>query len=182
MGLWAATNKPETLFLETSSREALGVILNANLAPIGTMNWPTANLAIFVPFRLSGPYLVKKILWANGATAAGNIDVGVYSIGGARIFTTGSVAQSGTSAQQSSSATGGGISIPGPGNFFLAVAKDDISGSLLGCFTNTTASFARLFGVYQATSAFPLPDTVTFETVSATIGVPNAVLLGADVS
>jgi hypothetical protein len=57
------------------------------------------------------------MLVLNGATASGNMDVGIYDYAGTRLVSSGSTAQSGTSAFQDFDITD---TLLGPGIFYLA--------------------------------------------------------------
>ena len=56
----------------------------------GALAWATANKAIYVPHRVTAPILVKR-LWFAGNNATGNVDVGIYTLAGTKIVTTGAV-------------------------------------------------------------------------------------------
>jgi hypothetical protein len=119
--------------------------------------YPAANLAIYVPFYLQAPMLVKTVYWANGAAVSGNIDVGVYDAGKRKIYSTGSIAQAGVNSIQKVTPTPFTL---GTGLFFLAISMDNTTGVLLR-ITMTSLAFYQTLGVYQQ-SVFPLPATATF--------------------
>lgn len=126
-----------------------------------------ANLAMFFPVRLTRARTYTKAFWLNGATAAGNVDVGIYTISGTtatRIAVSTAVAQAGVSDIQIA-ATFPTTTI-GPGLYYLA-----ISASLsTTTFWRTGPSFTslRTFGCFQASTAHPLatPQTVVAPTNS----------------
>lgn len=134
----------------------------ANFSAIGSGTWPTANLAIFIPFRITAP-MTAKLLWvANGATASGNIDLGIYDVAGTRIINKGSTAQSGTSAIQTLDITDTQI---GPGVFYLAMAMDNTTGTTAR-YVPTAVTLCAFIGAAQMASAFALPATATFAAAS----------------
>ena len=149
--------------LHTGSFEAIGMALanGAHLAnPAGAASAAigTANLAIFVPLALQQSVTVKNVFTHNGGTVAGNVDVGLYSETGTRIFSIGATAQSGTSVPQV-------VSIPDqlilPGRYYMALAASNASATFMSWLPGTTSA-GRLIGLYQSTSAMPLPVTATF--------------------
>lgn len=164
------SNLPNSTFpappiISTFSPEALGpqLLLNGISGVPGSNSlWPTANKAIFIPFVLRFPITVVR-LWTNNATAVTDTrDIGIYSEDGTKIVSTGSTAGSGTSTLQVYSVTATTI---GPGRFYLALAN---SGSASRFFaTGVSAVRAKTLGVYEMTSAFPLPATATFATISS---------------
>ncbi|MCH8745139.1 MAG: hypothetical protein IIB31_05770, partial [Chloroflexi bacterium] len=40
--------------------------------------WPTANVAVYMPFTVHDDFPVKQLRFANGSTVSGNVDIGVY--------------------------------------------------------------------------------------------------------
>lgn len=124
--------------------------------------WPTANLAIFIPFTLSAPYTVTQMFLWNGATATGNFDLGIYDHVGTKLVSAGSTAQSGTSVIQVVNVTDTQL---GPGLFYMALAMDGTSGTVARTAPARTA-FCKILGMAQMASAFPLPTTATYATVA----------------
>jgi hypothetical protein len=153
------------------SPEAMGPQLNAwNLGisngGTGSLAWFRANMALFIPFKLTNPTTAKQLFIYNGATASGNVDVGLYTEAGVRLTSAGSTAQAGTNALQV-------FDIPdvtlGPGRFYLAMALNNTTGTV---FRNTlgNAGQGNYLGMLKQDSAFPLPATATF----ATLGTDSA--------
>src|SRR5689334_23396390 len=68
---------------------------------VGSAVWPTANLAIYCPFRIGTSRLARKLYWVNGAAVSGNVDCGIYDVAGRKLVSAGSTAQTGTTAVQS---------------------------------------------------------------------------------
>lgn len=67
---------------------------------IATGVW-TANLLAFIPLILREPLLVAQFFWHNGIAVDGNTDVGIYNeSGGAKLGSSGSTLNAGTSALQ----------------------------------------------------------------------------------
>ena len=150
--------------LHTFSDEAIGtavVALTGGNTPAAAV-WPAANDALFIPFALAQSVLLKRLFVINGATASGNVDAGLYADDGTRIVSSGSTAQSGTSAPQFFDITDIIIS---PGRYYLAVAMDTTGGTLFR--SNPSVIREQQIGMAKQASAFPLPATATFATVTA---------------
>lgn len=125
-----------------------------------SQSWPSINLAVFTPLWLSWPYTAQRVFWVNGGTISGNVDMGIYTPGGARIWSAGSTVQSGATTLQYVG-TGGLRLAPGP--YYLALTFSATSGHVTGSGLNSVTS-ARLAGLVQMASALPLPATATFAT------------------
>lgn len=139
-----------------------GGVAAAGFSSVASAAYPTANKAIYVPFRLSAPIVAVKLFSHNGATVSGNIDVGIYDEQGTRLVSSGSIAQAGTSVLQEFDIADTSLS---PGLFYLAVALDNTTATL---FRSTpSAIFLRCNGVAEQTSAFALPATATFAAMSS---------------
>lgn len=125
--------------------------------------WPVANLAVFAPIRIYKPISITQLLFANGSTISGNLDVGVYTLDGTRIVSTGSQAQSGSGSVMLFSIT---ATLLGIGTYYIASAMDNTTGTS----TRSTATLGALMwkaaGLAEMTSAFPLPATATLATAA----------------
>jgi len=128
----------------------------------GSAAFPAANDAIFVPFVIQSATPIKRLFSANGTVASGNIDVGIYSEDGARIVSAGSTAQAGTTDLQFFDIAD---LILGPGRYYMAVALDNGTGTLQRA--NIIVARLQCLGLAKQASAFPLPATATFATVTA---------------
>lgn len=144
-----------------SSTSINSVMCYVNSSP-GSAVFPTANLAIFVPFRIGRPMTISSLFALNGAAVSGNIDLGIYSADGTKIISTGSTAQAGTSVMQAISVTSTQI---GAGLFYLAVAMDNTTGTLIR-WAPGAAPISKMIGLAQMATAFPLPATATLATVA----------------
>lgn len=131
-----------------------------NIATSGA--WPTANKAFYLPFVIPEPVIVTQLATWNGATASGNIDIGIYDSSGTRIVSAGSTAQSGTNTLQTFNITDTTL---GRGAFYLGIAKNDTTGTIFRSATQTV--LYRVWGILEQTSAFALPATATFALLSA---------------
>jgi hypothetical protein len=141
--------------------------LGIDNAALASAAW-TANRLLFLPFVTDVNLLVAQFFWVNGATAAGNTDVGIYSFDGqTKIGSTGSTANSGTSAVQSVNVTD--FSLGADQRYWLA----------LGCDSSTHTYFASSMrvegwdyaGAREELSGWSsgLPGTITFAVPSVTV-------------
>ena len=124
--------------------------------------WTSANRAIYIPFFLEEPIVVVKLWSFNGATAANNIDVGIYDAVGTKIVSSGSTVQSGTSTLQEFDITD---TLIGSGMFYLAAAMDGVTGTVFRLSGPGTTRIMQL-GMAEQNTAFALPATATFVTRS----------------
>lgn len=127
--------------------------------------YPGPNVALFFPVLLAGGHTYNSAFWLNGATVAGNVDVGIYTISGAtatRVVASTAEAQAGISDIQIPTAFAA-TSI-GPGLYYLAIS----------CTVNTATfwrasiggSVLRRAGCFRATASSPLPATATVASAS----------------
>jgi hypothetical protein len=164
MSDWPIGALPPLVTIHPWSIECVGIgllLTDDDLDGSVSAGWD-ANVAVFYPFRLAVPSRFVKAFVANGASVAGNWDIGIYDHTGVRLGSTGSIAQSGINALQVAD-----IDVScGPGLFYLAFATD----------SSSTTAFARAFtfqegqrlGILQQTSgAFPLPATAAFEAIAS---------------
>jgi hypothetical protein len=157
----------------------LGARLNAIASPGSGQAW-SANAAIYVPLLLDWPYNARRMFWVNGAAVGGNSDVGLYTLGGARLWSAGSTACSGGSAPQYTTVTPDIVLQPGQ-PYFMAFAHDVATASQIFGVGGTTftAPWGRACGVYQQASAFPLPAQAAFAAYAA-VGLPLIGLTNTD--
>jgi hypothetical protein len=135
-------------------------------AGFGSVAWPSANLAIFVPFRLTRPMVITKLFVQNGGTVSGNIDLGIYDASGTKIVSTGSTAQAGTNGTQSIAVTSTEL---GPGLYYLAIALDNTTGQVFRFTFSVCLDICKALGLAQQASAFALPANATFATIANNI-------------
>lgn len=157
----------DPIVISTASPQSLGEAWNSMGLTTASLAWSTANKAIYVPVSIHAPVTIVKMFVLNGATASGNIDVGIYDRGGARLVSSGSTAQSGTSAIQEFNITD---TLLQAGLYYLACAMDNNTGTLE--MWTMSLAISKSLGIAEQTSAFALPATATFATVSATLRTP----------
>lgn len=143
------------------SLESIGSASGGFSTPLASTTWGTANLAKYIPFRISQPYQVANAFCLNGATATGNVDIGIYDADGTRLASTGATALSGTTAIQTIALS----VLLGPGQFWLAMSCSASTTTFLASSYN--ANCMKAMGCYQQTSAHALPATATFATIVA---------------
>lgn len=137
--------------LQSWNFEAFGFITGGSP---GSLAWPSANLALAVPVAVNFPVLVTKFYVYNGATAADNLDIGIYDAEWHRLVSTGSTAQVGISANQVVDVTDTWLL---PGLYYLALAMDGTTGTVTRF--SPDGRRGRAIGAAQMGSALPLPAT-----------------------
>jgi len=120
--------------------------------------WPTANLAIFVPFMLYEQFIAVKMAIYNGAAVAtDNADAGIYLPNGTKVVSSGSLATAGANAIQELDITDTTLA---PGLYYMALALAGITGAIFA--TAPSFEHCRSSGIFTMAAAFPLPATATF--------------------
>lgn len=147
------------MVLSTMTPEMQG-LSDVNGASAGSAVWPGVARAMFYPVRLSQPHTYVKAWWLNGATAAGNVDVGIYTLSGTtltRVVASTAEAQ-GTVSTMQVAATFTTTTI-GPGLYYLAMSCSLATATVWR--VSLAAREARLGGVFTVTTAHPLPSSTT---------------------
>jgi len=133
--------------------------LQAGLA-LASNTWPVANTAFYLPLMIPWPYPVRRIFWGNGSSVTStNMDAGIYTWEGVRLFSTGSTAASGVGALQYVAL--GTELILTPGRYYLALADSSTTANRGGIAAAGTVSRNRQIGILQEASALPLPANMT---------------------
>lgn len=128
-----------------------------------TTNWPSANLAIYVPVVVPERVTVVQLGWLNGTTTTGDADVGIYAEDGTKIVSTGATARSGASAMQYVDITD---TVIGPGLFYLALSNSGTG--RIGVLTSSV-NLGQCLGLAEEASASPLPASATFAAFAQTV-------------
>jgi hypothetical protein len=136
----------------------------SSVSPNVSTVWGTANQAYFYPVWVPDPCVVTKLWWQNGATASGNVDVGIYTDQGNRLISTGATTQTGTSLIQSLDITD--TPIPA-GLCYFAIALSSATGTIWMVAASLSGSLVLVSG-YQQAAACPLPNPATFATTVGT--------------
>lgn len=172
MSAYPISKAPSLPTITTMSECSLGGVwlpLSGSGA-IGINTSSAVNLIRAMPFHIGQTIIVQKMFMLNGATVAGNLDIGVFSIDGTKLASTGSFAQAGTNALQA-------VALPTPltlysGQYYMAFASDNASATFQGTSVSAIAgTYTVMAGVANATN-FPLPANLT---LSANGGVAAAI-------
>lgn len=115
---------------------------------------PAANRTFYIPFYLPCPFDMKRIFACIGGLAAGNMDLGVFSMDGAKIVSTGSTAVAGANDPQYVTLA----QMLGPGSYFFGLSGDNASQRWLDWTPGLQV--CRMLGILQE-AAFPLPASMT---------------------
>ena len=129
---------------------------------IGANSASSVNLLRVIPFHIGQTIVVQKMFILNGATVAGNLDIGIFTMDGVKLTSTGSFAQSGANALQA-------VALPTPytlyaGQYYMGYASDNASATFQSTSASSVAgTYTVMAGVANA-SSFPLPATLTLST------------------
>lgn len=136
----------------------------------GSTTWPVATSAFFMPVVVDQTRTYVRAFWLNGATVAGNVDVGLYTLSGTntmtRQFSTGAVAQAGASVMQT-------VTINWtvtPGLYYLAQSLSLATATTWRSPSPGVVS-SRPAGILYNAASHPLGATVTVGS-SSTAGMP----------
>jgi hypothetical protein len=130
-----------------------------------SVTWPAANEAIYVPFVIPETATFGRGYVYNGATAAGNWDIGIYDEAGNRLASSGAVAMAGTNAIQVIAFTAP-VTLA-PGRYYMALSNSLATATVFAAAASLT--FIHHGPYLQATGANPLPNPATFATWASTI-------------
>lgn len=173
MSDWSAPGETNNVVISTISPEAIGAqVMNFNATPASAA-WAggTANFGIHIPFVVYKPMLALKMAAANGITAAGNVDVGIYDDQGNRIVSIGTTAMAGTSSWQIFDIAD---TVLFPGNYYMSRAHDSATATSFGYPCGVQSAW---LGVYQQAGTYPLPATATFA-AGASFTIPGLMVTG----
>jgi hypothetical protein len=143
----------------TWSYEALGYNLSVGATNFASTTHPAVatTQAVAWTLRLSDYFLVRRVWWVNGATAStDSADVGVYDIDGQLLVSNGGTAISGANSVQSVTVTD---TLLPPGRYLVAHSQNGVTATTVAAAL--AVPLARAAGVWQMTSAYPLPSTWT---------------------
>jgi hypothetical protein len=136
----------------------------SNIPFAGTSAWVSSTLnpneAYYVPIFLPRSYNLKAMWMLNGAGVAQNIDIGIYSVDGVRLWSLGTTAQ-GAANTLVIYTLATPILLP-PGTYYLAIVGSSGSGTFFHRAAFGRAGMLRLSGVMNQATALPLPATATW--------------------
>lgn len=150
---------PQGRIITPFHMESIGTILAANdfnMTSAGSAVWPSANLAMYVPFIVTEPAIALQMFTMNGATANGTIYVGIYTEDGTRLVTA-TATQTGTTQPQTFDIADTLLST---GTYYMALASTSGTGTFYRA--NPGANLTKCFCMLQQASAAPLPTLATF--------------------
>lgn len=138
----------------------VGRLLTASIQTIAARTW-VANLIAYSPVSIPWDYPVNRVWWVNGSTITStNVQFGIYTSDGTRIYTTGTVAASGASSVQ--------YVTPSPafmlraGSYYFAWTCNNTTSRGYAVLGAASASLGRLSGMLEETpGGFGLPGTMT---------------------
>lgn len=172
-----SSGRPTSVFISSISNESLIMQRQGTTQNPLTGAWPTANLALFIPFTLSAQATITRFYWCNGTTASTDyLQVGVYDAAG------NSVALGTNSGSPNYGTLASGVSQPQFDNvadFILYPSK--VYFMALRCNGTTThllrgvpgARFQRGMGMrQQASLTTGLPTTATYAAASTASYIP----------
>jgi hypothetical protein len=144
---------------------SIGAVAGSFTSPASAA-WPSANRAIYVPFRVDRSITAVKMWWYKGGTitSATNFRAGVYSQDGTRLFRSVITGMSaGTNAIQEVDITDTRF---GPGLFYMALSCSSTATVFFGA--GLKGQMMRGMGVAQQAAASALPDPFTMAAMTAT--------------
>jgi len=156
---------PAMPILSTVTPHCLGTGALVNFT-LGSSNWPAANRAIFLPFRLATPFYAQRGFVLNGGSVSGNFDIGIYDEQGARLASIGSTARATVSVIQAVNFTA--PVMLGAGLFYLAVNCSTTSGTF-GAIAWSGPDIRNWGICMQDVGATALPQPATFATYVNTV-------------
>jgi len=157
-GALSPAGPPDLFMIAAHGRASMGeVAIAIGGSTCSSTAWPSASRAVFIPFTISERHTYLRACLANGATLSGNFDIGVYSMAGTRLFSTGTTAQAGSASLMRVVTINWTLD---PGNYYLALVVDNTTATVIA--TPPSASNLRSNGCKQMAAAFVLPSTATF--------------------
>jgi hypothetical protein len=164
--------RPDLQLITPWSWESIGAELLGGYSGGGQIisaTYPSANLAIAVPFQTARALQIRKMFWANGTTAGTNsVDVGVYSLNGARLVSGGGTLSVGANTLQEVDVTDTMLQ---PGSYYMAYAQNGVTMTPIMQSLAQSANM-RCCGIAQMASAYVLPTTFTFAASTTSVLVP----------
>ena len=132
-------------------------LANFSQGPPTTTTW-VANLVQYNPVSLPYDYPVSRVWWTNGGTVTTtNVDFGIYTADGTRIYNTGSTTMVGVTSVQYVTPTA--FVLPA-GAYYFAWTCDNTTGRAQTYSGSALAS--QMVGLLEETTgAFGLPATMT---------------------
>lgn len=160
---WPGNSGVAPLFIGARSRwsPAPHIRLLSSTITDASGAWPAANLAIYIPFAIPFPFVLRRFWWVNGSAAGSNWVAGIYSASGTKLGDTGSVGGSGNTTIQFAAPTLGDISLAAGAYYWSILHSVTTTNHAMGSTVPTVATL-RLCGVLQeAVGATSAPAAMT---------------------
>ncbi len=127
--------------------------------------YPTADLALYVPFSLLERITVVKLFCHNGAAVAGNVDIRLYDINGVALTPSVQVAQAVINVLQEFDI----VDVPiGPGLFYMGIVLSNVGGALFRGLTLALGGALMGMAQEQLAAGAALPNVATFASITGT--------------
>lgn len=142
--------------ISAGSLDSIGLgLINLNRTSFVSAAWPTANLAIYIPFVLRRDSTLYQVGWMNGATTVtGTREVGVYTAAGSKVISGAATGATATVVQRVDVAD----TTLAAGQYWLAITNTDTT-NWYGIAP--TAPECAALGILTQATANPLPATAT---------------------
>lgn len=125
--------------------------------PIATTWVP--NLVSYMPFSNPFDYPINRVVWANGSTiTTSNVDFGIYTPDGKKIYSTGTTVQAGPSIAQY--VTPSPTFILPKGSYYAGWTCDNTTNRAC-CFQGSVMAGIMYGMLQESTVSFGLPATMT---------------------
>lgn len=134
----------------------------------GETTWSGINDIIYCPLVVPEPVTIDGLVCWNGATVAGNVDIGIYDLDADglpnnRLANAGSTAQAGADGAQEISIS----AIALYGFYYIALAASSTSATFVTLHTTTSSSGHALLGANgqreDGGGSIPLPNPAVFD-------------------
>lgn len=136
-----------------------------------------ANRVTYFPFLIYEPVTVVKMSYIVGATASGNVDIGIYGAQGHRLVNSGSTAQGTINTLQELDITDTTLL---PALYFMAITLSSATGTYFRIAANDELLQSSVPLLVETPGSFGLPATATF--ASSTDGTPHLIAMGVHVN
>jgi hypothetical protein len=146
------------LHLHTLTEWGVATELRAlGLGVSASMTW-VANQATYMPMSLPWAYPVRRVFWVNGSVVTTtNVDFGIYTPSGKRIYSTGSTTMAGASSTQY--VTPATTFVLPAGRYYFAWTCDGTTNRAWG--NAPPVPRGAMVGCLSQSTALPLPASAT---------------------
>lgn len=138
-----------------------GAVPNTNIS-VASAVFPGANKVFYMPLRVPVPVLIRQLYCLNGSVVSGNVDVGLFTLDGTKIISSGSTAQAGTTTKQLFNVTD---TLIGRGCYYLGITLSNTTGTFQR-ITTALAPMSAIGLLTETTGGFGLPAIATFSTLA----------------